>query len=99
MAWLCVAWMALGCGDACEQLCTQTAERIDTCRPDSLLWEDLGAESPNDFSRTCQRQWDRERIRLSAGDLSVALQVCRDTDAALRDLTCEEVRALDVPTP
>ncbi|HHO51088.1 MAG TPA: hypothetical protein ENK18_09525 [Deltaproteobacteria bacterium] len=67
--------------------------------PDSLYWVDLGALSRADFVDTCQQQWDRERLSLSASDRSVALKECDDTQAAVDALSCQEIIALYAPTP
>ena len=84
-------------GDKCEQLCVEIATRVARCKPDSLQWEDLGAERRQDFISECRRDWERERLDLSASELAVALEFCDDT--VPESLTCEEVTALYGPIP
>jgi len=88
-----------GCGDRCEVLCQQAASRVAQCKPDSLTWNDLGARSRNDFFNECRRDWDRARIELPANDLTLALEVCFETNVALGEIECDEVVALYGPTP
>ncbi len=90
-------WVALalaGCGDKCEVLCQNVGARVSACKPESLTWNDLGARNRADFVNQCRSQWDRERLDLSATDLRLALEACRDTSQELTDLSCEEVVAL-----
>ena len=89
---------AAACGDRCENLCSSVGLELATCKPDSLTWNDLGARSRSDFVNECQLQWDRERSDLSASDLELALDACRDTRNGLGDLSCEEILALYGPT-
>lgn len=86
-----------GCGDKCEVLCQQVGQQLATCKPASLTWNNLGARSRADFVNQCRTQWDRERLDLTASDLRLALQACRDTTQALDDLSCEEIVALYAP--
>ncbi|MCB9686759.1 MAG: hypothetical protein H6738_13455 [Alphaproteobacteria bacterium] len=95
---LMVTAVVAGCGDRCENLCTSVGTELGTCKPASLTWNDLGARSRADFVNQCQQQWGRERIDLSASDLRLALQACKDTQRELDTLTCEEVLALYGPT-
>lgn len=85
------------CGDACEQLCTNVGNELAECKPQSLSWNDLGARNRADFIDTCQDQWDRSRIDLSASDLRLALEACDDTSAELGDLECTDIVALYAP--
>ncbi|NCG20699.1 MAG: hypothetical protein GWP91_16950 [Rhodobacterales bacterium] len=92
--------MAVGCGDKCEQLCVQTAARIDECKPESLSWADLGARGKNDFANACREDWSRLSAELTTSDLREALEVCDETLPsllALSGLTCDEVNALYLP--
>jgi hypothetical protein len=86
-----------GCGDACEQLCTNVGNEVAGCKPQSLSWNDLGARNRGDFIDTCRDQWGRSRIDLSASDLRLALEACDDTNAELGDLECSDVVALYAP--
>ncbi len=87
------AWLA-GCGDKCEVLCQNVGQQLADCKPDSLSWVDLGARNRTDFVNQCRNQWERARLDLSATDLRLALQACRDTNQELGTLTCEETVAL-----
>jgi hypothetical protein len=86
-----------GCGDKCEVLCQQVGNELATCKPASLTWNNLGARSRAHFVSQCRTQWGRERLDLTASDLRLALQACRDTTQALDDLSCEEIVALYAP--
>ena len=83
-----------GCGDKCEVLCQNVGARVAACKPESMSWNDLGARTRTDFVNQCRNQWSRERLDLSATDLRLALQACRDTSQEVTDLSCEEIVAL-----
>jgi hypothetical protein len=85
-----------GCGDQCQQLCTQTGTRLKNCKPASLDWADLGAKSQNDFVQQCQDQWDLTSADLTQSDHQIALEVCHDSRDVLSTLTCDEVVGLYV---
>ncbi len=93
-----LALAAAGCGDRCENLCTSVGVKLASCKPDGLTWNDLGARSRSDFVNQCQLQWARERTDLSASDLQLALEACRDTSRELGTLSCDEMLALYGPT-
>jgi len=86
--------MLMGCGDNCEQLCVQTANRLSACKPDSLTWNDLGARNRADFATDCRADWERVSADLTVSDLRVALDVCDETSRDLSRLTCDELTAL-----
>ena len=86
-----------GCGDRCQQLCTNVGSTLAGCKPGSLSWNDLGARSRADFVNTCRDQWDRSRIDMSASDLRLALEACSDTNNELGRLQCPEILALYAP--
>ncbi len=83
-----------GCGDQCEQLCVQASTRLQRCKPDGMDWRDLGARSRNDFANSCRTDWERVSSDLTATEVREALDVCRDTRAALDELSCDEVAAI-----
>jgi hypothetical protein len=83
-----------GCGDKCEVLCTNVGQRLQNCKPDTMSWNDLGARGRGDFVNQCRTQWGRERLDLSATDLRLALEACRDTNQELPTVSCEEMVAL-----
>jgi hypothetical protein len=62
-----------------------------------LGWNDFGARNRSDFVNQCQRQWDRERLDLSASDLRLSLQACGQTIKELGAIECEEILALYGP--
>jgi hypothetical protein len=97
LRWILVGALTAGCGDKCEQLCTNTAAELQACKPDSLSWQDLGARGRNDFVNQCRNQWGRQRLDLSATDLRLALQACQDTSQDLGSVSCEELLALYLP--
>ena len=86
-----------GCGDRCQRLCGDVADRISTCRPESITWADLGATSRQNFVGECKDAWDRARIDLSASDLRLALEDCDAARQELGTLSCDEMIALYGP--
>jgi hypothetical protein len=85
------------CGDKCEALCGDVADRIGTCRPESITWADLGATSRQNFENECERAWDRTRLDLSANDLRLALDDCQAASQEINTLSCDELIALYGP--
>jgi len=83
--------------DACEDLCDEVADQVALCRPDSITWIDLGATNKTDYIQTCRDQWDRVTIDLSANDLRLALDDCREAKDEVGTLTCDEIVALYGP--
>lgn len=92
--WMLVGLLAAGCGDKCEVLCQSVGTRLANCKPDTMSWQDLGARGRNDFVNQCRDQWGRQRVDLSATDLRLALQACRDTNQEVDTLECEDLIAL-----
>ncbi len=90
---------AAGCGDKCEQLCVQTANRIADCKPDSLTWADLGARRKEDFANACRTDWDRVSGNLTTSDLREALDVCEETQREITPerMSCDQINALYLP--
>ena len=83
--------------DRCEDLCDEVADQVALCRPESISWIDLGATSKNDYVETCRDQWDRVTIDLSANDLRLALDDCREAKDEVETLSCDEIVALYAP--
>ena len=92
-----LAAAAGGCGDRCQSLCVSVADRVQTCRPESITWADLGAKSRSDFVGACQVAWDRTRLSLSANDLRLALEDCQAANKEVDTLSCDEIIALYGP--
>ena len=94
--WMMVAAVLVvqGCGDNCEQLCGQLGTRIDTCKPETLDWVELGARSRADYVGSCRDDWEAEASNLTASDLRVALDVCDDSSRVLTLMSCDEVSSL-----
>lgn len=91
---LLLSLVAGACGDNCEQLCLQTANRLSACKPDALKWSDLGARSRLGFANDCRSDWELVSAELTVSDLRVALDVCEETSRDLSRMSCEEVTAL-----
>jgi hypothetical protein len=92
-----VLGLLVGCGDRCQNLCRSVAERVQTCRPESITWADLGATSRSDFVNSCDNAWDRTRLGLTANDLRLALEDCQAANQEVDTLSCDEVIALYGP--
>jgi hypothetical protein len=80
-------------------LCRQVGTRLNGCRGDSLVWEDVGARNRTDFVAGCTDDWDRTSAELSSADLAVAVALCDDASADLAAMSCDEVVALYGGTP
>jgi len=62
-----------------------------------MTWIDLGATGRQDYVDTCRDQWDRVTIDLSANDLRLALDDCREAKDEVPLLSCDEIIALYGP--
>jgi hypothetical protein len=90
--------LASGCGDQCQQLCQQSANRLANCKSDALSWADLGARTKNDFVQECRSAWELTSSELTQSDNQIALEACRDAGNTLERLECDEVIALYGPS-
>ncbi len=83
--------------DQCEDLCDAVADQVDECLPESISWIDLGATNKQNYIDTCRDQWDRVIIDLSANDLRLALDDCKEAKKEVPTLSCDEIVALYGP--
>ena len=97
LVWGVALVLSAGCGDTCQQLCQQSANRVAACTPDALVWPDLGARSKTDFVQQCRSDWELVSGDLTQSDHQIALEVCDDAGRTLSRLSCDEVMALYSP--
>ncbi len=83
--------------DRCERLCLGVGDAVESCRSESLDWEDLGAASGDDFVDQCRGDWNELSTELTAREQELALDVCEEASVELEELSCEEVMALYAP--
>jgi hypothetical protein len=85
------------CGDRCQTLCDDVANRVQRCHGD-IPWSDL-ENSPSgkrEFLTDCQQQWDEVSADLGPREVQLALDQCAQSRDTLSDLSCDEVMALYV---
>jgi len=83
-------------------MCGELSTQLQTCG--FTDWERFGADGPQQFARACRGDWDDVVDDLTSVERGEALEVCRDTRAALLDvsqdtgqLNCEELLRLYAP--
>jgi hypothetical protein len=90
-------WMLLACANDCEQTCTDAGRRISRCMGGwSADWEDVGADDRSDFEDQCVAEWETAFADLEQREVEVALDQCSVAVTQLRQMSCDELRALYV---
>lgn len=77
--------------DRCERLCSDVADRVESCVGSELEWADVGADSKRDFAQQCRRSWVDETRALTSRELELGLTVCADARAGVAAWTCDDV--------
>ena len=83
--------------DPCVALCEETAEQLRICLQDwPASWNDVGAQSRQDFSDTCSNLWAAERSTLEPRALDDAYEQCEEATEYLSENSqqCDQLRAL-----
>jgi hypothetical protein len=83
----------IACGDRCERLCADVAERIEECRG-AEPWSDFGASRNADWVNRCQSEWDGTSGGLTTRELELALAICAQSQTDLEAMPCDDVIAL-----
>ena len=83
--------------DPCVQLCTQTAQELNSCVNE---WpadcSDIGSNSRQDFSDSCSNLWAAERSVLEPRALDDAYEQCEESITYLSSSAerCDQLRAI-----
>ena len=82
---------ATACGDKCESLCDDIADKVDSCRSPGLQWEDLGASSKSNFSKQCRSQWSQTLDDLEPHEADLAFDKCESALLNLESASCDQI--------
>ena len=77
--------------DRCERLCSDVADRVESCVGTELEWADVGATSKRAFAQQCRRTWVDETRGLTSRELELGLTVCADARPGVAEWTCDDV--------